>query len=230
MEEIGIGLLTIKIIIGFATLFLILTLTGKVSINELSPYHLVFVLVLGDFLGESLYENKLSLFHFLYAIGLWTGLMLLIEFITEKKKAARRLLEGSPSIIIRDGILDREMMKKNKLDLNEVASLLRQRDVFSVREVKYGILEENGEISVLLKSKYDQPKIEEILNLNIATKKRYLPVSLIVDGEILSNNLQEFGLSRDWLINELQKKGHHDEKTIFYADWLEGDGLHISPK
>ncbi|MGM0791128.1 hypothetical protein [Bacillus sp. MMSF_3328] len=88
------GLLTIKVIVGFVTLFFIIIITGRTSISQLTPFHLVFVLVLGDFLGNTIYENKVGIFHFLYAIGLWTLLMLGIEFLTLKNKSTRSLLLG----------------------------------------------------------------------------------------------------------------------------------------
>lgn len=227
MENIFIGMLTIKVVVGFAVLFFIVILTGKTSINQLTPYHLVFVLVLGDLLGNTLYDDKVEIYHFLYAVGLWTLCMLVIEFITQKKKSTRSLFEGNPSILIRDGMLDREMLSKNKLDINEVASLLRQNNVFSVREVKYGILEPNGNISVLLKSKYENPNRQD---LNLPGNPVDLPVSLIIDGEILRDNLQEIGFDKKWLIKELQANGYHDEKGIFFADWRDSEGIHISPK
>lgn len=70
-----------------------------------------------------------------------------IEFMTLKNKSTRSLLLGNPNIIIRDGVMDRKLLTKNKLDVNQVLSILRQNNVFSVREVKYGILEANGQIS-----------------------------------------------------------------------------------
>ncbi|MED3603657.1 DUF421 domain-containing protein, partial [Bacillus subtilis] len=73
--------------------------------------------------------------------------MLGIEFMTLKNKSTRSLLLGNPNIIIRDGVMDRKLLTKNKLDVNQVLSILRQNNVFSVREVKYGILEANGQIS-----------------------------------------------------------------------------------
>nr|WP_306463616.1 YetF domain-containing protein [Siminovitchia fortis] len=83
--------------------------------------------------------------------------MLGIEFMTLKNKSTRSLLLGNPNIIIRDGVMDRKLLTKHKLDVNQVLSILRQNNVFSVREVKYGILEANGQISLLLKSKYQKP-------------------------------------------------------------------------
>ncbi|PLR65660.1 MULTISPECIES: DUF421 domain-containing protein [Bacillaceae] len=227
MEEVNIGLLTIKVIVGFATLFFIIIITGRTSIYQLTPFHLVFVLVLGDFLGNTIYEDKVRIFHFLYAIGLWTLLMLGIEFITLKSKSTRSLLLGDPNIIIRDGVMDRKLLKKNKLDVNQVLSILRQNNVFSVREVKYGILEANGQISILLKSKYQKPDKQD---LNLPESPVDLPTSLIIDGEILGDNLHELGFDQQWLDNQLTTNGYDNVKRILYADWRESEGIHVSPK
>ncbi|MFD5849687.1 DUF421 domain-containing protein [Cytobacillus pseudoceanisediminis] len=226
MGEVFLGLLTIKVIVGFVTLFFIIIITGRTSISQLTPFHLVFVLVLGDFLGNTIYENKVGIFHFLYAIGLWTLLMLGIEFLTLKNKSTRSLLLGDPNIIIRDGVMDRKLLKKNKLDVNQVLSILRQNQVFSVREVKYGILEANGQISILLQSKYQKPDKQD---LSLLESPVYLPTALIIDGEVLRDNLQELGFDQQWLDNQLTTNGYDNVKRILYADWRENEGIHISP-
>ncbi len=227
LEEVSIGLLTIKTIVGFVTLFFIIIITGRTSISQLTPFHLVFVLVLGDFLGNTIYEDKVSTFHFLYAIGLWTFLMLGIEYMTLKNKSTRSLLLGNPNIIIRDGVMDRKLLKKNKLDVNQVLSILRQNNVFSVREVKYGILEANGQISILLKSKYQKPDKQD---LNLPESTVDLPTSLIIEGEILWDNLHKLGFDQQWLDTQLTTNGYDNVKRILYADWRESEGIHISPK
>ena len=226
MGEVFLGLLTIKVIVGFVTLFFIIIITGRTSISQLTPFHLVFVLVLGDFLVNTIYENKVGIFHFLYAIGLWTLLMLGIEFLTLKNKSTRSLLLGDPNIIIRDGIMDRKLLKKNKLDVNQVLSILRQNQVFSVREVKYGILEANGQISILLQSKYQKPDKQD---LSLLESPVYLPTALIIDGEVLRDNLHELGFDQQWLDNQLTTNGYDNVKRILYADWRENEGIHISP-
>lgn len=227
MEEVNIGLLTIKVIVGFVALFFLIIITGRTSIAQLTPFHLVYVLVLGDFLGNTIYQDKVRTFHFLYAIGLWTLLMLGIEYMTLKNKSTRSLLLGNPNIIIREGVMDRKLLKKNKLDVNQVLSLLRQNHVFSVREVKYGILEANGQISTLLKSKYQKPDKQD---LNLPESPVDLPTSLIIDGEVLWDNLHELGLDHQWLDNQLTINGYNNVKSILYADWRESEGIHISPK
>lgn len=227
MEEVNIGLLTLKVMVGFVTLFFIVIVTGKTSIYQLTPFHFVFVLLLGDLLSNTIYENRIGILPFFYTVGLWTILMLGIEFITLKKKSTRSLLVGNPSIIIRNGVIDREIAKKNKLDVNQILSLLRQSNVFSVREVQYGVLEANGQISTLLKSKYQKPEKQD---LNLPQIPVDLPTTLIIDGEILWDNLHELGFDQQWLDNKLTANGYDNEKGIFHADWRENEGIHISPK
>ncbi|WP_261133773.1 DUF421 domain-containing protein [Bacillus sp. Marseille-Q3570] len=227
MDDIHLGLLTIKVVVGFVTLFFIIIVTGKTSIYQLTPFHLVFVLLLGDLLGNSIYKDRMGIIPYLYAVGLWTLLMLLVEIITLKIKSTRSLLVGNPAIIIRDGKIDRKIAQKNKLDVNQILSLLRQNDVFSVSEVKYGILEPNGQISTLLKSKYQKPDKQD---LNLPEELVDLPTTLIIDGEILWDNLAERGFDRQWLDNVLASTGHNNEKGIFHAEWNNNEGICISPK
>ncbi|WP_139823707.1 DUF421 domain-containing protein [Thalassobacillus devorans] len=227
MGTISMDLLTMKVIIGFFTLFFIVILTGKTAIYQLTPFHLVFVLLLGGFLENTIYVDDIGILSFLYAVGLWTLLMLGVEFLTLKIKSTRSILVGKPAIIIRDGIIDRNIAKKNKLDMNQILSLLRQNNVFSVREVKYGTLEPNGQISTLLKSKYQQPDKQD---LNLPESFVDLPISLIIDGEVLWDNLSECGFDEEWLNNELTANGYNDKTKIFYADWRKSEGIHISPK
>ena len=227
MDGSFVMLITFKAVIGFISLFLAVRLTGRVSLNELTPFHLVFVLVLGNFLGNAVYENKVTVLDFIYSVGLWALLMYLTELVVLKKNASRALLEGKPAMIIRNGMLDRELLKKHKLDINQVLSLLRQNQIFSLREVEYGFLEGNGQISTMLKSSYQRPQRQD---LHLPEKPVYLPVSVIMDGEIQWDNLQENGLNRHWLDEQLRSQGFDSEKQIFYADWQKEKGLHVSPK
>nr|MDH3082530.1 DUF421 domain-containing protein [Bacillus subtilis] len=95
---------------------------------------------------------------------------------------------------------------------------------FQFAKSKYGILEANGQISLLLKSKYQKP------DLNLPESPVDLPTSLIIDGEILWDNLHELGFDQQWLDNQLTTNGYDNVKRILYADWRESEGIHVSPK
>lgn len=227
LGEVSLGLIALKVFIGFISLYLILLITGRTSISQLTPFHFVFILMLDDFLGHVIYENNVSILKYLYAVGLWTLLMIILEFITMKYIKIRFVLLGKPFFLIRNGRLDRNAVKKSRLDVNQVLSLLRQQRVFSVREVEFAILEPNGQLSVALKSKYENVKKED---LNLAEKKIDLPKTLIIDGKVIWKTLHENGLDEQWLNNELKSNGFTDVQNIFHAEWQVNEGLYISPK
>lgn len=227
LDEVSLGLITIKVIIGFITLYTIVTLTGRMGISQLTPIHFIFIIMIDDFLGHIIYENNESIIKFLFAVGLWTFLIFCIEFVSLKLSKVRLFLQGKPICIIKNGQLERNEIKKAKLDVNKVLSLLRQQRVFSVREVEFGILEPNGKLSIALKSKYENPTIKD---LNLPNKKITLPVPLIIDGKIMRNSLDENGLDEKWLRQELKENGYIDLKNIFYAEWKENEGLYVSDK
>ena len=227
LDAVDFGLIACKIILGFISLYLILIVTGRTSIAQLTPYHFVFLMLIDDLLGQIIYEKNQSIYQFLYAIALWTIIMLILERLTGRYAKLRAVIQGSPIVIIKNGIMDRGGLKKARLDINQVLSLLRQKSVFSVREVEYALLEPNGQLSVALKSRYENPKMEDF---NLPGKKVELPVTVIVDGQIIWDQLWGSGLNDKWLKNELNKQGFDNEQHIFHAEWKENGGLHLSPK
>nr|WP_052013293.1 DUF421 domain-containing protein [Halalkalibacter akibai] len=206
-------------------LILVTKILGKTQITQLTPFYFISALILGELLGNAIYDKEIGLKYVLYALTLWATLIFAIELLTQKFKGTRSLLEGKPSIVIRDGYIDFQELKKNRLDINQLQILLRKKDVFSVREVAYAILESDGSVSVMKKSMYDSTTKQDI---NAAPKPVFLPTTVISDGEILYDNLAEAGYSEDWLRSELNNLGIVNVKQVFYAEWLEGDSLFIN--
>ena len=105
--------------------------------------------------------------------------------------------------------------------------MLRQKNCFSIREVEYAILEQGGDISILKKSEYDNPKSQD---LNLPFKPVFLPVSLILDGVVLKENLEAVGFDEEWLIKQVKNSGLKSIKEVFFAEWKEDEGIHIIPR
>jgi len=221
-----LGELTLQLVLGFFALLLITKILGKTQISQVTPFDFISALVLGELLGNAVYDKDTNLFIFLYAVFLWTFMIFMIEIITQKFRGTRKFFEGNPSILIRDGQIDFMELKKERLDINELMSLLRGRDIFSVREVQYAILEPNGSLSILKKPKYDTPTKDD---LNIASEEAYIPVSLILDREIIWDNLKICGLDEKWLMNQLKINGINGIEEVFFAEWKRDEGLHIVP-
>ncbi|ERN51607.1 YetF domain-containing protein [Alkalihalophilus marmarensis] len=224
--EPGFMDMSIKIVIGFFLLFLITRLLGKTTIRHLTPFDFVSAIVLSELLGNGIFETNVSIFYIIYVVLLWGFLMIVMEKYLLKHRSVRGLLEGKPSIIIRNGKLDREQLKKNRMNINQLLSSLRQSETFSLREVAYAILESNGSISILKKNKYQKVTLED-LNLPVSTT--YLCTTLITDGEIIDDNLKELGFNHDWLMSQLISHGYNRPEDIVYADWLYDDGIYIVP-
>lgn len=227
MFEHPIFQITIEIVIGFLALLVITRFIRKTQINQITPFDFISAIILGELLGNAVYDENVKIWSIVYAIVLWGILMYIVEKITQRYRKTRRILEGQPSIIIRDGQIDYNVIKKEKLDINELLSILRQKDVFSIREVEYAIFEQSGNISVLKKSKYDNPTTED---MNLPNKPVYLPTSIILDGEVLRDNLKTIGHDEAWLKKEITNFNVKDIKDVFYAEWRKDEGIHVVPR
>lgn len=219
--------LTVDLVIGFITLLIVSRFIRKTQINQVTPFDFISSIVLGELLGNAVYDEKIKIGSVIYALILWAFLMYMIELITQKYRKSRKVLEGEPNIIIRNGQIDYNVIKREKLDINELLSMIRQKDAFSIREIEYAILEQSGSISILKKSKYSNPTIED---MNLPEKEVCLPINIIVDGEILKDNLDGIGFDEAWLSKKLNKFGIQNTQDVFYAEWKKDEGLHVVTK
>lgn len=222
-----ISRITLKILTGMVFLFAVTKFLGKTQISQITPFDFITSIVIGEIFVRGVFEEDLHLLLLIYPILLWGAIIYGIELLAEKSLKLRSFFEGKPVILIRDGQIDRQQMKRNKINLNQLLNLLRQKDVFSVREVKYGILELNGSLSVLRNSPDDQPTRED---LNLPDRPVYLPVEIISDGKVLLENLQECGFDLVWLDNQLKTQGVKNIQEVFYGEWLKDKGMYISKK
>jgi len=216
--------LTLELLVGFFALLVMTKFLGKNQITQLTPFDFISALVLGELVGNAIYDKEIGLPYVLYAIFIWGLLIYTIEMITQKARKSRPWLEGIPSVIISNGKIQYEELRKNKLDLDQLLHLLRDRGVFSVREVEYGVLETDGGVNVLRKQHLDYPQNRD---LNISKKQTSLPVLLVLDGEINGAGLNQLGKQKSWLNDELLKRGIPGPSAVLYAEWQEGEGWEI---
>jgi uncharacterized membrane protein YcaP (DUF421 family) len=219
--------LSIELVIGFFSLLAATRLIRKTQINQITPFDFISAIVLGELLGNAVYDDEVKIWSVVYALALWAILMLSVETITQRFRRTRKIIEGEPAIIIRNGQIDFNVIKKEKIDINELLSILRLKDAFSIREIEFAILEQSGSISVLKKSKYNNPTIED---LNLPYKKVYLPINIILDGEVIKDNLDHIGFDEEWLKHQIHKFGDLRIEDVFYAEWKQDEGLHVVPR
>jgi len=210
------GSITIKLAAAFAGLWAMTRLLGKREIAQLSPFDFVSAMVLGDLVGNTIYEEKVSLGMLLFALALWTGLSYGFDKLLEFGKPFRKRLEGEPELLIADGKVNREAMRRNSMEFEELRMMLRQRDVFSLDEVAYAFFEPNGSLSVLKKPAYDEVRRND---LKLPASRARLPRSLVENGQVKPEGLAAIGRDERWLRRELNKLGFSDPREAAYAEW-----------
>ncbi|SFE54536.1 DUF421 domain-containing protein [Alteribacillus iranensis] len=224
--ELSVTDISMKVIIGFFLLFFITKLLGKTTINQLTPFDFVSAVVLSELLGNGIYEKNVHIMYIFYTVFLWGFLLVIVEKMLLRYKGARGFWEGNPSIIVRDGKIDRDQLKKNRMNINQLLSLLRQSEIFSIREVAYAILETNGSISILKKNPYQKVTNQD---LNLPDQPVFLSTTVIMDGVVLEDNVKALGFDQTWLNNQLAANGIQHSQDVLYADWINNEGIYIIP-
>lgn len=224
MQGIHLWYVTIELIVGFFLLFVIVRFAGRKVIKQVTPFTFIASIVFGELLGNALYEPKIGLPYIIYSICLWGMLLVVIEYLGQKSLFFRGLFEGKPSALIKNGVVDLQALKKNRMNLNQLQSLLRQSETFSIREVAYCYLEADGSLSILKKSRYQKTTRED---LNLPDIPVYVPVTIIRDGKVLWDEIKDLGFDESWLSKQLESQQVTDYKTVLIAEWLEGDGIFV---
>ncbi|MFA8439902.1 DUF421 domain-containing protein [Pueribacillus sp. YX66] len=218
------GYIAIELIVGFSVLLILTKLFGKTQLKELTPFDFISALVLGELVGNAIYDKKVHLGMILFATLVWGLLIIVTEFVTQKFRKTRSFLEGKPSILVRRGKIDRKELKKNKVDIDQLQSMLRQKNVFSIREVEYVIMESNGDLSVMKKPEFTTPTTQD---LSLPLQPVYLTYPIISDGVVDENNLKEAGFDDNWLSKQLKNNKVSKPEDVLYAEWNEAKGFYL---
>lgn len=216
-----------KIFIGLIALLIVTRLLGKKEMGQFTPFDFIYALILGGLLEESLYDDQVSIFQMLFAIGLWAIFIFCIEVLAVKNDRIRTLLKGHASVLVKNGTIQAKEMEKNHVDMDQLFTMLRQEGIFSMREVRDLYLEPSGKISVK-KFPHTEPPTASELKIKV---KDEAPALLLVDeGEINEDILQFAGKTKEWLAEQLKREGYTNLDHIFFAEWSATDGFYIKTK
>lgn len=216
-----------KLLFGLLALTLILRLLGKHTIAQLTPYDLVYIIVLGGVLDSTFYDDEIRIIPFLFSILIWSLSIYGIEFLVSRYNIFRVFFRGTPDHIIENGKLNIKLFNKNNLEMEQLRIILRQNGIFSLREVKDVYLEPDGSFSINKYVNY-QPIVHS--SLNIKSNENYPNLLLIDQGKIEMEALKFINKSVIWLSDEIKKLGIDDISNILYCEWSENDGFYYKTK
>ncbi|MFB9324519.1 DUF421 domain-containing protein [Paenibacillus aurantiacus] len=207
--------LTVKLVTGFVVLFVMTKFIGGRELRQLNVFDFISAIVLSELVGNVLYQKDITALHMSYALLLWTAMIYLIDKITLKFDRTRKLLDGESELVIEEGIIDRNVLRKHRMELKELLGMLREKDVFSLREVRFAFIEPDGNVSIVK---------GETLQYGAGTIAT-LPTPLVMDGVLMKKSLHQLKKSEEWFHNELRKRSVTEVRQVFYAEYLHGHEL-----
>ncbi len=204
-------------IVAWRTIFLyililvIFRLMGKREVGELSLMDLVIFVMIAEVASFAIDNPKQKLFDSIMPMILLLAIQLITSYWSLKSKKIRDLIDGDPSVIIRNGEIIESEMRKQRYNLDDLFQQLREQQIGSIQDVDYAFLEPSGNLSVFKKDG-DHP---------------VLP--LIVDGDIQEKHLTLIQQNKEWLLQMLKDRQVDDPSTVFYCSY-ENESLFLQLK
>ncbi|MFF2481003.1 DUF421 domain-containing protein [Paenibacillus sp. NPDC058071] len=203
----------IRTIVSILLLLLIARLLGKQTISNMTFHDFVTSITIGAVAANLAFNETIKWPFLILSLGVITGISYLLSIVAIKNRKLRGWISGSPTVLIQDGKILEDNMKKIRYTLDSLDQALRENGVFNIDEVDYAVLEDNGMVSLLKKEEY---QLVTKKDLKLTVQQQSFPVELIMDGTVIKENLTDNGLTMDWLESEVHRKGKQIS-DVFYA-------------
>lgn len=202
-------------------------LMGKRQVGELEPSELVLSLIIADLASVPMQDYGIPLLTGVVPILALLSLTMILSVLTMKSVKFRALLCGRPSVVVQNGKLVQGEMNKTRLTVDELLEELRIKGYTDLSQIKYAILETNGQLSVL---PYANQKPPTARDLKVSVEEGGLPRVVVSDGRLLEQNLKALGHDRPWLDAQLAQRGCKDLSQVFLLLVDEADAVYFAKK
>lgn len=182
---------------------------------------------IGSITGSLSVERRISYIDGITSMLIWALVPLVFSYLSAKSMKVRRLLDGTPTILIQNGKIIEKNLKRAKLTINDLLEELRVKDAFNIADVEFALLETNGKVSVLKKSS-NQTAVNSDSKTTANIQGLY--ANVIIDGKIMKNNLKLLEKNESWLLNELKKNNIFSVENVLLACCDTSGFLHIDRK
>ena len=197
----------IRTIVIYMILLAVMRLSGKRQIGEIQTSELVTTFLLSDVASYPLTDPAIPLLNAIVPIFTIIPLEIIFSFLTTKSTQLKKILDGDPSIIVLHGKIQKKEMSRVRLSMEDLLCELRLKNIASVSDVDYAIVEQNGQISVFQKK--DEP----------------LSHALVIDGVLNEELLHKIGKTKHWLNRIMQENNIRDLHNIFLLSVTDSDSV-----
>ena len=196
--------IAIKLALGLLSLVFVINVTGKGNLAPSSAVDQIQNFVLGGIIGGIIYNSSITIIQYVVILIIWTILILLLKWLNTNVSFIKQLIDGKPTIIIKNGTLDPEACRSKGLAAADVALKLRAQGIFQLKDVKRAVIEQNGQL-IVVKMGDENPKYP-----------------IITDGVVQVEILETIGKSEEWLTEKLKEEGFEEVSNIFIAEYDKG--------
>ena len=194
----------IKLALGLFSLVFVINVTGKGNLAPNSATDQIQNYVLGGIIGGVIYNSSISILQYAVILIMWTILVLTLKWLNNNVRFVKQLIDGKPTLLIKNGKIDPEACRSVGLSAADVALKLRSQGIFQMKQVKQAMQEQNGQL-IVVQMGDENPKY---------------PV--VTDGVVQVEVLESIGCSEEWLLDNLSKQGHDNVANIFIAEYDKG--------
>ncbi|MCM3586577.1 DUF421 domain-containing protein [Mesobacillus maritimus] len=222
--------LFLRITLGFLVLFGLARIMGRKEISQMTFFNFVSAMAIGSIAANLVVNQTLSIRYGVLALVGWTIFTLAMDFIDIKSKRGRRITTGDPIIVIKDGQIVEQALRKSRLDMDSLNSMLRQKNIFALADVNYAIFEANGKLSVMPKEAKTPATKEDVKSITMTNAIYPMATQVISDGHVITNNLNKLHLDENWLQQQLKQAGFDSVEDVFFAEVQKDGSLFIDKK
>ncbi|KRL66673.1 DUF421 domain-containing protein [Companilactobacillus versmoldensis] len=201
--DLSYGDLALKFTVGFLFMVIQINLFGKSNLAPTNAIDQLQNYVLGGIVGGMIYNQSITLLQFTMVLVIWTLIVFIAKFLTSHSNIMKKIIDGTPSVIVTKGKIDVDLALKNGLTASDLAFKLRQAGVYDIREVKRAIFEQNGQLTIVMKNEEN------------------IKYPIVLDGKINEEELEILDKDEDWVEKKLDEKGLKVSE-VFLANYING--------
>jgi uncharacterized membrane protein YcaP (DUF421 family) len=202
----------LRTLLAIVILFFMTKLLGKRQVSQLSLFEYITGITIGSLAAYISLDLDSNWYLGFISILVWVAFSLGIEFLQLKSKTMRDFIDSKGTVLIKEGKILEDNLKKERLTNEELMEQLRKKRAFKVADVEFAVMEPSGDINVLL-TRENQPLTPKHLGIKVGPEQE--PQTVILDGKMMDEPLATIGLSREWLDTELKKLGVSIDNVFF---------------
>ncbi len=209
-----------RALILYVLIIICMRIMGKRQLGELQPTELVITILLSEIAAIPMQDNALPLGNSIAAVLLLVAMEIINSVIVLKSTKFRSFLQGNSLVVIRDGVIDQRQLKRLRFTVDDLLDQLRQKDVFDISDVRYAIVETNGQLSVMLK-----PGKETVTAgmAKLQNETKGLLCMVINDGKFLKRSFKECDMNEKKLYAILKRENTEIDDVLFMVADKDGN-------